>query len=247
MVASATKRIRFRPEARGVPILYGDTRKSIAQRIFVMVAQSALLGLAYWLLLFGGLERISHVLTREWNRAIDTRRLLLAICFGVVYLRMTVTILFLLKRAMDWNEAVAVPAAFALYYVGFSLFAGSVGSGLGIVEPVGLGLFLAGSIVNSVSEILRDRWKQKPENRGKLYTGGLFRYAVHINYFGDLVWVAGLALITANVWSAVVPVILFCFFALYNGPQLDRYLASKYVADFEEYRKRTKSIIPFVM
>ena len=37
-------------------------------------------------------------------------------------------------------------------------------------------LVLAGSALNTVSELQRHRWKRRPENAGHLYTGGLFRY-----------------------------------------------------------------------
>jgi hypothetical protein len=38
---------------------------------------------------------------------------------------------------------------------------------------------------NGLSELQRYRWKRQPQNAGRLYTGGLFAYARHINYFGD--------------------------------------------------------------
>ena len=68
-----------------------------------------------------------------------------------------------------------------------------------------------------------------------------------MNYFGDLIWVSAWALFTGNPWSAIIPVFLFCFFAFYNAPILDKHLAEKYGAPFEAYRKRTKGLIPFVL
>lgn len=227
-------------------MIYGGSDKSVAQKSVMMAAQTVILVVALWLLLAGGLEWISGVLHLTWARASLARRVLLAVCFGVVYARIAVTGLYLLKRAMGWEEAISIPFAFMLYYLGFSFFAGPVGRPLGAAAFAGIGLFVVGSFLNTGSEMLRDRWKKDPANNGKLYTGGLFRYSMHINYFGDIVWVAGLALITGNPWSAVVPVLLFCFFAFYNAPMLDRHLAQKYGAEFEAYRKRTKRIIPFV-
>ena len=54
-----------------------------------------------------------------------------------------------------------------------------------------LGLFLIGSCLNTCSEWQRMIWKKNKANRGKLYTKGLFRYSMHINYFGDTVSFAG--------------------------------------------------------
>ncbi len=39
-------------------------------------------------------------------------------------------------------------------------------------------------MLNTVSELLRKSFKDNPVNQGKLYTGGLFKYAIHINYLG---------------------------------------------------------------
>ena len=147
---------------------------------------------------------------------------------------------------MSWEEAFSIPFAFALYYIGFPLFAGASHGGFAVLGIIGIFLFAAGSAINTGSELLRDQWKKDPAHKGKLYTEGLFRYSMHVNYFGDLLWVTGLALITGNLWSLTVPGLLFCFFAFYNAPMLDKHLAEKYGKEFEEYRSRTKKIIPFI-
>ena len=51
---------------------------------------------------------------------------------------------------------------------------------------MGILLFIIGSYINTYSEIQRKRFKDNPNNKGKLYTLGLFQYARHINYFGDI-------------------------------------------------------------
>jgi protein-S-isoprenylcysteine O-methyltransferase Ste14 len=85
-----------------------------------------------------------------------------------------------------------------------------------------------------------------PENKGKVYTGGLFRYAVHINYTGDVLWAAGFAAIAGNPWGWIVPIALFCFFKFFNAPMLDRHLSEHYGAEFDAYKSRTASMIPFL-
>jgi hypothetical protein len=122
-------------------MLYGGSGRSFAQKAVLMFAQSLLLLTAFWLLFFGGLEWMSRVTNRDWARAASSRRTVLAICFGIVYLRMAVTMFYPLKRAMGWEEALTIPTA---------------------------------------SEVLRDRWKMDQANKGKLYTGGLFRYSMHV-------------------------------------------------------------------
>jgi protein-S-isoprenylcysteine O-methyltransferase Ste14 len=69
---------------------------------------------------------------------------------------------------------------------------------------------------------------------------------MHINYFGDVLWVSACAILTRNWYSAIIPALLFVFFVAYNIPKLDKYLRGKYGADFEEYSRRTKRFVPFV-
>ncbi len=154
--------------------------------------------------------------------------------------------LYLLKRKMPWEESLSVSFAFALYYIGFSLLVLPTEKHLNAVDGMGISLFLIGSFINTFSELQRHFWKKQLENKGKLYTQGLFQYAMHINYFGDVCWVTAFAVFTRNLYAGIIPLVLICFFVFYNIPKLDRYLASKYEDDFEIYSHKTKKIIPFL-
>ncbi|WP_455382688.1 DUF1295 domain-containing protein [Salinispira pacifica] len=213
-------------------MIYGNAGSSLPQRILVQLLETVLLAVGVFLLFRTELD--------------PGRRWLLAAAFVVVYLRITVTMFHLLRRSMGWEEAISIPFAFAAYYIGFALLAGGGHRPVVALEIAGALLFAAGSLINTLSELLRDRWKRDPSHNGKLYTEGLFRYSMHVNYFGDLLWVLGLALITANPWSLLIPAALFCFFAFYNAPMLDRHLEQKYGDQFREYAARTRKIIPFV-
>jgi steroid 5-alpha reductase family enzyme len=117
---------------------------------------------------------------------------------------------------------------------------------LGALDYAAFTLFVFGSFLNTGSEAVRNRFKTIPENSGRLYTGGLFGLAIHINYFGDILWVAACALLTRNWWSTLIPVFLICFFIFYNVPKLDAHLREKYGEEFAEWEKKTKRLIPFV-
>jgi protein-S-isoprenylcysteine O-methyltransferase Ste14 len=227
-------------------MIYGNKNKSFAQKAVLQLLQTIIAFGAFWILFLGGDGWISEIMRTDWTRAVLVRRIVLMAGIAVTFLRLTFTAAYLLKRSMGWEEALTIPFAFAIYYIGFSLFSGPVGRGFSIPGIIGIVLFASGALINTLSELVRDKWKRDPANKGKLYTGGLFRYSMHINYFGDLVWVLGLALITGNPWALLVPVLLFCFFAFYNAPMLDRHLAAKYGKAFEEYAGRTKKIIPFI-
>lgn len=153
---------------------------------------------------------------------------------------------FLLKRKIPWEESFGIPFAFAIYYIGFSLLVLPSSVPIGGLDYFAIGLFIFGSMLNTGGEILRNRWKKNPFNQGRIYTKGFFKYSRHINYFGDILWVSAYAIITKNWYSAAIPVLLFCAFAFYNAPKLDKYLKTKYGKDYEEYARKTKMLIPFI-
>lgn len=123
---------------------------------------------------------------------------------------------------------------------------GTNSNALGAVGVVGAALFVVGSCVNSHAEYVRHLWKQRPENHGRLYTGGLFRYSRHPNYFGDLLSFSGLCLISGAWVTAVIPVMMLTGFVLVNVPALDSHLHEKYGVAFDECANRTRKLIPFV-
>ena len=133
-----------------------------------------------------------------------------------------------------------------MYYIGYSMLGGIKDTPINGLDYLGVFLFLSGSTINTVSELLRNAWKKDERNKGKIYTEGLFKYAIHINYFGDVVWVIGFAVITSNLWSAIIPLILISMFVFYNIPMHDKYLRGKYKDAFIQYEKNTKKLVPFL-
>lgn len=93
---------------------------------------------------------------------------------------------------------------------------------------VGSSLFVLGMLVETISEIQRHNFKKNPENKGRLYTGGLFSLARHINYGGYTTWRAGYALAAGGwTWGAIVGGFFFYDFAFRGVPVLDEYCSHK--------------------
>jgi steroid 5-alpha reductase family enzyme len=155
-----------------------------------------------------------------------------------------------LARRIDWSEVFGLVAFFALFELGLLLVGGGVfretAIALSWLDIVALGLYFFGSYLNSVSEIQRKVWKKDPSNKGQCYTGGLFRYSMHINYFGDIVLFTGWSLLTAECWTLGLPVFMLIMFMLIHIPPLDQYLAERYGDEFEVYRSKTKRLIPLI-
>lgn len=227
--------------------LYGATSKSIPQKIIIICLEVIFLWISYWILFQNGGTIIYEYLgISDVIRGVIERRIIVFVFSVIVFLRMGFMMFYLLKRKIPWEEAFTVPFAFALYYIGFALLVYGTTKPIGWIDFLAILLFIGGSFINTYAEWQRHLWKKCQENRGRLYTQGLFKYAMHINYFGDILWVIAYALITRNYYSVFVPVFLCCFFAFYNIPKLDEYLSNKYRSAFELYKKKTKKLIPFI-
>ena len=226
--------------------LYGQKSKSIPQKILIHLIEIILLWLSYRILFRQEGDWIAGKL--HWTNAANSepRRWLIFIFIVITFFRLSLMMLVFLKRKIPWEESISVPFAFALYYIGFSVLVLPTTTPIDWLDYLAMVLFVGGSVLNTGGELLRYQWKKNPANKGKIYTQGFFKYARHINYFGDLLWVIAFALITRNGVAVVIPAFLFCFFAFYNAPKLDKYLAAKYGHGYEEYAKKTKMLVPFI-
>jgi steroid 5-alpha reductase family enzyme len=133
-------------------------------------------------------------------------------------------------------------------------------------------IFTLGITVETVSELQRRSFKKDPSGRGqgKVYTGGLFRFARHINYGGYTVWKAAAGLAASGWgWGGLTLLWLLVEFRRRGIPALDAYCEKRvcwiplhfngtfsimHSADFKQYgqdwdlfKRRTQwKMIPFV-
>ena len=92
----------------------------------------------------------------------------------------------------------------------------------------GLGLYSAGMLIEFASELDRKRFKDKPENKGKLYGGGLWSWATNINYGGFTLWRAGYAVVAAGLpWGLATGALFFYDFTSRAIPLMDEYCTDK--------------------
>jgi protein-S-isoprenylcysteine O-methyltransferase Ste14 len=89
---------------------------------------------------------------------------------------------------------------------------------------VGSALYVVGIFTETFSEWQRLQFKKNPANKGKVYTGGLFRFARHINYAGYTLWRAGYALAAGGwTWGAIVGAFFSYNFISEGIPELNKY------------------------
>lgn len=172
------------------------------------------------------------------------RRILITSILIIYFLRLQVTVWAFQKRKWTWPETIIISLVMPWSLYIFVRFGGSNVHSVGAIEIMGVLLYLAGSYMNTRSEYDRYIWKKK--NRGHIYTEGLFKYSMHINYFGDSVLFTGFAMVTGSVPPFIVPFIMTTNFILAIIPLLDDYLEKKYGMEFSEYASRAKKFIPFI-
>jgi len=213
--------------------MYGINKSTLKEKLIILVAEIIYLIITYYLLFI------------TYEKSVISLGLFIALI--ITALRLTAMMFMWLPRGISWQEAIMNSLAFGIYYLGFPILMITSNHNPNLtVLIVGWILFLGGSMLNTVSELLRKPFKENPKNKGKLYTKGLFKYAIHINYLGDCLWVLGLALISNNMYSLLIPLGLFLVFIFGYIPKSDDYLQNKYGEQFTLYKQTTKKLIPFI-
>jgi len=226
--------------------LYGKKSRSFLQKLSITFIELLLIALSVWIMFGDGQTLISNLFGWPVYETPPARRWIILGFSLVVLARMAFTMFYLMKRTIPWPEVISVPAAFALYYVGFAILVLPANTPVGFWDWLAIAIYFFGSWLNTASEFQRNKFKALQKNKGKLYTQGLFAHSMHINFFGDILWVLAYAIATHNPWSALIVIFITLFFMFINVPMLDTYLADRYGQDFVDYAKRTKQLIPFI-
>jgi steroid 5-alpha reductase family enzyme len=150
------------------------------------------------------------------------------------------------QRKIGWFEGGLVSILYFMMFYLFGVSAGSHPEPIGLIDISGILLFLGGSYINTMADYRRFVWKRKIENKGRLFTGGLFKYSMHINYFGDGITYIGLAMITLELICLLVSIGIILNFIFLQIPMQDKHLSKKYGSEFKEYAKHTKKFIPLI-
>ncbi len=113
---------------------------------------------------------------------------------------------------------------------------------------LGMAVWAAGFAFEAVGDSQLQRFKAKPENRGKLMTTGLWALTRHPNYFGEalLWWGIFLMALTGHpgrAWLVFSPILMTVLLRYVSGVPL---LEKKYQGrpDWEAYARRTAPFIP---
>jgi len=211
---------------------------SIAPKSAITFWYLICVAVATWMTFFGRNEG-------DHPGSIDRQVALLA-CTIIFIVRAAITLFAFVKRKIPWWEAAWGGSLIGIVLFLFLHDGLRTPQPLGIVDIMGILLYLIGSYVGTASEYSRHIWKARPENGGHLYTEGLFKHCRHINYFGDLLLFGGLGILTRQLWTGIVPLAMGLNFVLVIIPAHDAYLAMRYSGEFDNYARRSKKLVPFL-
>ena len=117
------------------------------------------------------------------------------------------------------------------YFQPYSIYAGTF-------------LYVTGILTETIGEIQRKNFKDKPENEGKIFRGGLFSVVRHASYLGYTLWRAGYALASGGpILGAAVASFFIYDFASRAVPVMDDYMTKRY----GEQWAKTKQQVPYAL
>jgi steroid 5-alpha reductase family enzyme len=144
---------------------------------------------------------------------------------------------FLLQGVLMW--LISVPLLGAQFYAGNSL---------GILDFIGIVIWIIGFVFESGGDIQLARFKSDPANKGKVLDTGFWYYTRHPNYFGDTaVWFGyGLICISAGSYFPVLGSILMTALIIkVSGVALLEKTLNTSKPGYQEYVRRTSAFIPW--
>jgi steroid 5-alpha reductase family enzyme len=119
----------------------------------------------------------------------------------------------------------------------------------GVIATIGALIAAGGIIFETVGDWQLVRFKNNPENKGRVLDTGLWRYTRHPNYFGDACVGWGLFLVALEtplgLWSLPAPVLLTFLLTRVSGVPLLEDQLSKTRPGYAEYVQRTPAFIPW--
>lgn len=126
---------------------------------------------------------------------------------------------------------------------------------LTILDLIALTVVLIAILGETISDYQLYRFKNDPNNSGKIFSGGLWKYSQHPNYFFEIVtwwafWVLAIVSVPSSqiLWGIIAiigPLVLtFSLLEVSGIPLLKRRFESE--SGYSEYQKRTPLLIPWI-
>lgn len=182
-----------------------------------------------------GLRLGGYLLWRNAGHGEDRRYRAMRRHHGARFVWVSAVTVFGLQGVLMWIVSLPVQAA-----------ATSRG-GLGVLDALGVLLFGAGLLFESVGDWQLARFKADPANRGRVLDRGLWAWTRHPNYFGDfLLWwgLFALAAAAGSWWTAVGPVAMSVLLMRVSGVTLLERGLARSKEGWSDYAARVPAFFP---
>jgi steroid 5-alpha reductase family enzyme len=185
-----------------------------------------------------GLRLALHILKRSIGKGEDYRYAQMRAKNPRVFPWMSLATVFLLQALILWVVSFPLLQAQRSH----------TPAALTWLDWLGLALFLAGLLFETVGDWQLTRFKADPENKGRVMDRGLWRYTRHPNYFGDALLWWGLtlpALATPSSWWVLVsPALMTLLLLKVSGVALLEKNLTQRRPGYRDYMERTSSFFP---
>jgi steroid 5-alpha reductase family enzyme len=145
---------------------------------------------------------------------------------------------FLLQGILMW--LISVPLLAAQYY--------NLNNSLGILDYVGIILWIIGLFFETTGDIQLARFKADPANKGKVLNTGLWRFTRHPNYFGDSAvwWGYGFICLASGSYLPVLgSVLMTALIIKVSGVALLEKSLTDQKPQYKEYIEKTSAFLPW--
>jgi len=121
---------------------------------------------------------------------------------------------------------------------------------LGRVEKFAAGLWLVSMIGEVIADLQLNTFKKNPENHGKTYRAGLWKYSRHPNYFFEwLIWVSYAVFALASPWGwigLISPALILYFLLGITGIAATEAQALRSRGnEYRAYQRTTSTFVPW--
>ena len=213
---------------------------------FIFVSWTAVMynGVTNWravllavLITIWGLRLSLFLLWRSRGHGEDSRYVAMRTHHGQRFWWVSLFTVFLLQGVLLWFVAMPIQV----------VAAGESGATVGMLDALGVLVWLVGLIFESVGDWQLARFKSDPGNAGKVLDSGLWRYTRHPNYFGDFCVWWGIFLIAASGgywWTIASPLLMSFLLMKVSGVALLEKTIVNRRPKYEDYIRRTNAFFP---
>lgn len=133
----------------------------------------------------------------------------------------------------------------------FIIVASDTHAGLRAAEILGAAICTIGTIGESIADDQLRKFKNNPDNRGKVCATGLWNYSRHPNYFFEFVVWLGIFLLAASaplgVYTAYCPLLMLFFLTKMTGIKISEEQSLKSRGEaYRRYQETTSAFFPWV-